>query len=287
MSLQELSDKVGITRSAIKKRLDKLVESGSIASFTIRLSAEMAGTDFSIAIIEFNSEPNENELLSRLGSMPSIVQVNKTFDNKFVLFGEYKGADGLSDYSSVLWSLPEVKSVELHPKIVVDRGGTLDLKSYHLKVLECLIENARMSISDISARSGLTPKRISKTIDQMHESRAFLFTIRWKENVPGSTEVFAKVRWNVDRVHRDNLLHWIEDEFKGKFHVAYISATEPILFFAFIVEHFTDVEPIIEEMKKSGYIQKVEPILLYSGRKFPWLRDTILKDMLSDAGFRI
>ena len=283
MSLQELSDKTGITRTAVKKRLDKLVESGSIVSYTVRLSAEMAGTDFAIAIIEFDSEPKEDEILTKLGNFPSIVQVNKTFDSRFVIFGEYKGADGLSDYSSLLWSLPNVKNVDLYPKFVGDRGGSIDLTGIHMKILTYLIEDARMSISDISAKSGLTLKRVSKTIDQMLESRAFLFTIRWRENVPGSTEVFTKVRWNVDNVNRDDLLQWLQDEFEGKFHVAYISATEPILFFAFIVQHFTDVEPIIDEMKKSGYIQKVEPILLYPGHKFPWLRDTILEDMLSNA----
>ncbi len=285
MSLQDLSEKTGITRTAVKKRLDKLIDCGAISSFNIRLSQAQAGSEMLIALLSFTDSPTDDELMEIYKDSEFIVQLNKTFDNRFIIFAEYTTPEELSKLTNSFWALDNISNVDLYTKFIMDRGGTLEFTSVHKRVLRCLLKDARMSISDIATESGLTPRRISKTIDELLESRAILFTIRWKANVAGETTVFSNIRYDASKTDHREALKWLYEEFSDKFQFAYIPATEPIIFLSLNVSHFTEMDSIKKLIVEANFVQAIDSMLIYPGRKFPQFRTMLLERFLEESGF--
>ena len=95
-SLQDLSDKLGITRTAVKKRIDRLVQTGAIAAFSVRLNLEQAGHDVAFAILSFQEAPDEAYLVEFLSDSPYISEISRTFDKRAVIIFEYPSSTELS-----------------------------------------------------------------------------------------------------------------------------------------------------------------------------------------------
>ena len=286
ISFQELSNKVGITRSAVKKRVDKLVESNVVHKFVTRLSSAITEMEYVLAILDFKSPPDEENLQLVLSKSISITQVSKTFDGRFCVFGVYFSSDELSEFTTLLWSLNDLRDVELYPKFIHDKGGVMKLTSVHMKILRCLIEDARMSISDISEKTGLTARRVAKSLEQMKESEAVHFTIRLTENIADrGTEVVTKVVWDVNKTTREEVLLYLKNEFRENYIAADPLATEPTIWISFTLNHVRGVEDITTRLLQSEFITYVDSMILYPATRFADPRTRKLDQVLTDAGF--
>ena len=286
MSYQDLSKRVGITRSAVKKRLDRLIESGVIHKFVVRLSSSMTNMEYAMAFLEFKSPPSEDDIIRALSSSPSITQVSKAFDGRYCVFGVYYSIDELSELTTLLWSLRDLKDVRLYSKFMVDRGGEMELTGVHMKILRVLMDDARMSIADISKQTGLTSRRVTKALGQMRDSGAVRFTIRVTENVSEkSTEVVTAIAWDAQQKSLDDVVHWLEDEFSENFIAADPLATEPTILVEFTVDHIRDVDMLSARLMESPFINSVESMILYPSHRFSDPRARKLDELLSESGF--
>jgi DNA-binding Lrp family transcriptional regulator len=286
LSYQELSKRVGITRSAVKKRIDRLVETNVIHEYVVRLSSEMTKMEYAFAILEFESPPDENEVLKALSRSQSITQVSKTFDKRFVVFAVYFSIDELSDLTTLIWSLEGLKDVKLYPKFMVDRGGTMELTGVHKKILRALMKNARMSIADIAKETGLTSRRVTKALGQMRDSGAVRFTIRLTENVgEKGTEVVTTVGWDAKQISLDKVMQWLQDEFHENYIAGDPLATEPIILVEFTVDHVRDVDTLSARLRKAEFITSVDSMLLFPSHRLSDPRARKLDEYLTEAGF--
>jgi DNA-binding Lrp family transcriptional regulator len=286
ISFQELSKKIGITRSAVKKRVDKLVESNVVHKFIVRLSSAMTNMEYALAVLDFKSSPDEEYVQRVLGESPSITQVSKTFDSRFCVFGVYFSSDELSELATLLWSLSDLRDVKLYPKFIHNKGGVMKLTSVHMKILRCLMEDARMSISDISERTGLTARRVTKSLDQMKESEAVHFTIRLTENIADrGIEVATKVVWDVHKTTREEVMEYLEINFRENYIAADPLATEPTIWISFTLNHVREVDEITTKLLQSEFITSVDSMILYPAIRFTDPRTRKLDQVLSNAGY--
>jgi DNA-binding Lrp family transcriptional regulator len=242
--------------------------------------------EYIFAILEFNPVPDEADLYSKLGNCPLITQVSKTLDDKYAVFGVYFSNDELSDLTSLLWGLNNLEDVTLYAKFLRDKGSTMELTRPHMKILRCLIDDARMSISSISKLTGLTPRRISNAMIEMRESGAVVFTIRLTENVTTKgTEVVTAVGWDVNKTSLENMMHWLEKEFRENYIAADSLATEPTILVEFTVKNIQEVDKISQNLLKSEFVTNVDSMLLYPSKRFSDPRVMKLDQILSEAGF--
>ena len=286
MSYRDLSDRVGISRTAVKKRIDNMVESNIIHKFTVRLSQSMTGMEYLLAILEFDSPLDEASLFSSLEESPLITQVSKTFDERFAVFGVYFTNDDLSGLTTMFWGLKNIKDVKLFPKFLRDKGGKIELTRVHMMILRCLMEDARLSVSSISELTGLTPRKVTSAMTQMRKSRAVVFTIRLTENVTSKgTEVVTVVGWDVKKTSLDEMKHYLQNEFRENYIAADPLATEPTILVEFTVMNIQDIEKISQILQESGFVTSVESLLLYPTKRFSDPRVRKLDAILSEAGY--
>jgi DNA-binding Lrp family transcriptional regulator len=282
-SLQDLSSKLGITRTAVKKRIDRLVETGSIAAFSVRLSHAEAGYDVGFAILNFSVPTTDEYLVEYLSDSELIGEIARTIDNRALIIFDYPNSSELSRITNSFRRMDNVTDVDIITNLVVDKGSTLELTGLHKKVLRCLLKDARMSISDISKESGLTPRRVSKTIQELIDSRAILFTISWVANTAGETTFVSKVYYDASKIEPRNLLKMIYPKMTDSFNYAYISGLEPFILLAFTVDHFSEGDKFQKYIMETGFVTTIDSMVTYPGFKPKNPRVTALEKLLQES----
>jgi DNA-binding Lrp family transcriptional regulator len=285
MSYQALAEKLGLTATAIKKRMDRLIETGVIEEFSIILKPAMMESDYLIALVFTDGSEDEEEFIEQIGSHLMIVQVGQlvtSVGRLYFLHCEYVGAEGLQNLGTFLRTLDSVSSIELHTTMT-QRGEKFDIKKMHLQVLKHLLEDARMQVSEISERSGLTSRRVSRAIQEMHDSNAFWFAARWNLSLGKNTEFYLKIGYDEQASRMDEIDEWLRDRFPNEYWFSFYSAMEPVLFAKFVTEHFRDAEQISRIAKNATFSKSVNVLLQYPVKKFPRLGRINIEEMIRDA----
>jgi len=219
LSYQALAEKLGLTATAIKKRMDRLIETGVIEEFSIILKPAMMESDYLIALVFTDGSEDEEEFIEHIGSHLMVVQVGQLatgVGRLYFIHCEYVGAEGLQNLGTFLRTLDSVSSIELHTTMT-QRGEKFDIKKMHLRVLKQLLEDARMQVSEISERSGLTSRRVSRAIQEMHDSNAFWFAARWNLSLGKNTEFYLKVGYDEQASRMDEIDEWLRDRFPNEY----------------------------------------------------------------------
>ncbi|OLS29841.1 MAG: HTH-type transcriptional regulator LrpA [Candidatus Thorarchaeota archaeon AB_25] len=285
-SLQNLSKISGFSANAVRKRIDSLEASGVIHSYTVWLSPLMTNEDSVIAILEFETDQLEKKLIKNLSSNPSVSKVSRLLDGRYIVFGVCFDSEELSSLTMHLRTLPGISNVEMYSRFLHYWGGKIDFTSSHRDILRCLIRDPRMPISDVAKETGLPSNEIKEIITQMRESEAVLFTINTSDVTnEESMEVLVKVQWNVGKTSNEHVLGWFQEKFASSYLGEYVSATEPTLFFNFLVNHVQEVEIVVQKTKESGLVSTIEPLILFPGTSFPDPRLRRANQLLEETGF--
>ncbi|MGY5860593.1 MAG: winged helix-turn-helix transcriptional regulator [Candidatus Thorarchaeota archaeon] len=285
LSYQALADKFGISANAIKKRMDRLQETGVIEEFSIILKPAMVGSEYLIALVSTDGSEEEEKFIDQLGSHLNIVQVGQLVTGSgrlYFLHCEYMGAEGLQNVGTFLRTMDSVTDIELHTTLTKS-GEKYEIKKLHLKVLKLLLEDARMQVSEISERTGLTARRVSRAIQEMLDSNAFWFAVRWNLSLGRSTEFYLKVRYDEQSVRMDEIDEWFRETFPLEYWFSFYSAMEPVLFAKFVTDHFRYAEKISRISKAYPHSKSIDVLLSYPVKKFPRLGRVKIVEMIKEA----
>ncbi|MFZ0569076.1 MAG: Lrp/AsnC family transcriptional regulator [Rhodomicrobium sp.] len=100
---------LGVSRATVQKRLDRLIEAGTISSFTITTNAEAEpGAVRAVMMIEIEGERSET-VLRALRRFHEVVAVHTT-NGRWDLVVELK-TDGLDTFDKALRSIREMKGI--------------------------------------------------------------------------------------------------------------------------------------------------------------------------------
>lgn len=286
LSYQTLAESLGITATAVRKRIDKMITEGVIEEFDVILKPAMLDSEYLIALIHTDGMEDEDEFIPRIGMNINVVQAGQVLTNAgrlYFVHGEYIGPKNLQDLSVFFRKLPSVISVELHT-IIISRGERFVMRNLHMRVLQCLLHDARMQISEISERTGLTARRVSRVIQEMVDSDAFWFAVRWNLSLGSNTEFYLKIKYDEKTSSRNEIEEWFKNEFPLQYWYSYYSALQPILFAKFVTNHFRDAEVVSKRTKRAPFSVSVDVLLSYPVTKFPRLGRTYLTEIIERAG---
>ena len=286
LSYQALAERLGLTANAIKKRMNRLVETGVIEEFSVLLRPAMVNSDYLIALLYTDGSEDEEALMKLMGLNLNVVQVGQVVTSVgrlYFLHCEYIGPEGLQNLSTFLRTLDSVTNCELHT-ILTQRGEVFDIKKLHLRVLKLLLKDARMQIRAIAVESGLTARRVNRAIQDMLNSNAFWFAVRWNLSFGNNTEFYLKISYNEQRSRKDEIDQWLRETFPNDYWFSYTSAMEPVLFAKFVTEHFRDAEQISLTTKNAPFSQSVDVLLSYPVKKYPRLGRIKIEEMIREVG---
>ncbi|MGY5865323.1 MAG: AsnC family transcriptional regulator [Candidatus Thorarchaeota archaeon] len=285
-SLQDLSQKTGVSANEVKKRIDKLLKLDIIHNFTTILSPLMTDENLSIAILEFDLVPSEKDILRVLSGNTSVWRVHRALEDKYVVFSVVYSDDELTESAMTFRRLKGIGRVDIYSRFMRHWGGNVELTHVHKKILRCLVKDARMSVADIARKTGLETSVVLKSINHLRESESVLFSIKATDYLKESRiEILARVQWNVGKTSQEQVSNWLETSFPTVYLREYVSVIEPTLFFNFTVNHVQEVQVVMKKAMESGIISTFTPLILFPGSVLSDPRARRLDEILTETGF--
>ena len=278
-SYQKISEKYSVSATAVKKRVEKLIQSGIIAEFIIEFNLAMIDGEFFVAVIRTDSSVIEEKFIEILGSNEMISEVGALTDGVFIVFGSYIGSEGLMKIGKFLRTQHSTIDVEIHT-LLFPKGQKFRLKNLHLRVLRCLLDDPRMPVTKIAKKTGLAARTVSRAIDEILESQAVRLSIRWNLNAADSITFLSKITWDEGKSDIDSIMQWLRNEFPVEFWEPLISADSPTMFPAFVVESLRDVEKITRKLQQADFVESVVTLIGKPSRSFYDLRRYRLEELL-------
>ncbi|MFW9812199.1 MAG: winged helix-turn-helix transcriptional regulator [Candidatus Thorarchaeota archaeon] len=281
---ERLGQKLGLSANAIRKRVENLIDDGVIIRFMVVPHNAVIDADFISIIVYTDGTEDQDDLIKQMGNHQVIHHASPLVTNEggaYHLFGQYSGIDMMSQLGQFLKEIEVVKEVKQYP-VLFPRGEKIQLSNLQLRVLECVIEDPRMSISEISKCSGLSARMTRRALTQLQDSHAVRFTVRWDINAGDNTSFWILVNWNQKLLTHERVTERLHDEFPDDYWTAFVVATEPIVFARFVVDSLQRVNEITSIVKKLDYVESAQTLVCYSSHDFQWYGERLLKDMISN-----
>ena len=300
LSLQALAHKLDLSVNGVKKRLQRLTETGIIKGYFIYPTLAMLDAESAVAILTIANSAPEEGLLDKIGASPMVYAASILSSGHVLVFADYVGTRGLSDLGAHLRQFLEVTDVELHT-IITERGAKCELKTSQLKVLKCLHDDPRMPTSQIAETTKLTPRRVRKilkdflgnggaddeffvkkqSIGDLQAAQACIyFRVIWDLNAGGATAFIVRIERREDSGTIGDVVDWLQQRFPMQFWYTYASATMPTLFNVFIIDHMREANDIIKKIHECPFAQSAKAIFGYPTKQYKGLRDLWFEEML-------
>ncbi|MGY5875014.1 MAG: winged helix-turn-helix transcriptional regulator [Candidatus Thorarchaeota archaeon] len=285
ISYESLARKFGVSSNAIKRRVGKMVECGVIEEYAVILSPAMTGAQYMMAFLHTDGSENTDLLVDHLGKYPMIVQVTRMASGSgglYQIYAEYVGPEGLSELGRFLRTTDGINDVEIHT-LLQPQGSTMELSRTHLRVLRCLLQDARMPIKDVAECTGMTARRIRRILNSLVESESVQFRVRWDLGAGGSTQFFVKTEYNQREKAHEEMDVWLEEAYPDEFWYSYASAVQPVIYANFVVDHLREVDRISREIRSKSFVAATASLISYPVKKFPRVGMARLEEMLTEA----
>lgn len=287
ISYQDLSRIIGITANAVRNRIRSLEESGVLTGYLVIPSNAFLDADLVIGFATTDGSEDPEEFLSNIVEIPETSEAGRLIcasGSMYHFAADCIGIEGLVKYRTRIESMPCVQKVEIHT-MVYKTGKRRDITNLELRVIRQLLDEPRMSISDIAQKAGLTARRVRNVIDKLVEDEVVWMAIRWTLNAGGNIEFFVRTVYDTKSVNHNQLSSWLEDTFPSEFWYSFPSAMERVVFARFVVTDFRRIEEIERIVAAAGFVDETRTMVSFGTRKSPRLGVQVLWDMVRNAGY--
>ncbi|NHJ14398.1 MAG: Lrp/AsnC family transcriptional regulator [Candidatus Thorarchaeota archaeon] len=283
ISYQNIACDIGISSNAVKKRVSKLLESGVLEGFSVMLSRAMAGSEVVFFFVRTDGSLDDEAFIKEIGSNSMVYAIMPLSIGDYIVMADCIGTKAQLDLGRILRTRRGVVDVDMHP-ILSDKGRKAEISRLQLRVLKCLLQDARMSTVGISRCSGLTTKRVRRILMDLEESKAIDFTINLNINTGESLAFLAVIKWDASVVGYAEIDGQLRTYYPHSYWFPFVCTIEPLLYGVFIVQKISDVEDVYRSLKSITGIMNVKPLVFFPNRLFKSIRVDILEETISKAG---
>jgi DNA-binding Lrp family transcriptional regulator len=282
VSYQELSRRYGISANAIRRRILNLEESGEISGYSLLLSAEMLGVHRILGILTSDGSRDEVDVMDEIGFHPGVIAAASYSNGTYALVGEYRTPDELLQMTSHLRTIDSIEKTETH-QIIQSRGAHMDLTRMHLRVLKPLISEPRLSVVEVSNKSGLTARRVRRLLGQLEESGAVKFQALVELGAKASIPFLARMTWDERKTNYQEILDMIKQKYPLAHWETYISASEPVLYSLISVEGLVQVNEVMRDLRNNEKIESVKALISMFHKFYESITRQNLLQMIEEA----
>jgi len=282
LSYQELSRRHGISANAIRRRVLNLEESGVISGYSLLLSADMLGVNRILGFLSADGSRDEIEVMDEIGNHSGVIAAASYSNGIYALVGEYRNPEELLALNSHFRSIESIEQSEIH-QIIMPRGTPIELSKMHLRVLKPLLHEPRLSVVEISNKSGLTARRVRRLLNQLEESGALRFGVLMELGAATSIPFLARVTWDERTTNYQEVRNWIAQTYPLSHWETYVSASEPIAYSLIAVKNMVEVNDVTRALRKYEKIQSVKALISKYHKFYPSITRQKLVEMIEEA----
>jgi DNA-binding Lrp family transcriptional regulator len=151
---RNIAERVGITPNAVKARVNKMISQGIIQNFVVRINPVIFGYEKECILTVrhyYNSMKEDQDIVKKLNLLGDVFVYAKQLggDSIFVLAIK----PGAEDKIGLMIDL--LKPAIVDSKFVDCKPTSMSITISDVKIIKCLLSNARMEIADIAKDVGL------------------------------------------------------------------------------------------------------------------------------------
>lgn len=282
VSYQELSRRYGISANAIRRRVLNLEESGEISGYSLLLTAEMLGVHRILGILTSDGSRDEVAVMDEIGNHSGVIAAASYSNGTYALVGEYRTSEELLGLTSHFRRIDSIENSEIH-QIIQGSGRPFELSKMHLRILKTLINEPKLSVVEISNKSGLTARRVRRLLSQLEESGAVQFRALLELGAATTIPFLARVTWDERKTNYQEVRDLISQTYPLSHWETYLSASEPVLYSLIAVEGLVEVNEVTSALRKHDKIESVKALISMFHKFYPSITRQTLLDMIKEV----
>ncbi|MFW9768752.1 MAG: winged helix-turn-helix transcriptional regulator [Candidatus Thorarchaeota archaeon] len=296
LSNQALARKFNLSSNTVKNRISKLREQEVITGFGTIVSMEMLGAEHVCGVISTDGTEQVVEFMKQVAKQQIVCEIYRTSDMRYEYWAMVSGASEALGLEKYLEEIRGVIDVEIRPVVFVfpnkspdyylnTRGKKVTFTQHQLRVLRCLYQDARMPVSQIARKTGFTPRRVRKVLQELQEGGGVHMTAGYNIFALGDMEYRLKIHFDDIKISGENLIMDLYRKYPNEFWWSSITTNEPIVDVGLIIDRPGRGVFIIQDLKRSAFIKSIEDYVSYPrvvGNILPLRRK--LEEILIETG---
>ena len=172
---RNIASAVGITPSAAKERINKMVSNGVIQNFIVLINPVIFGYEKLCILIVKNIDKmiKEQDIFKKVSLLGDIFGISKNLEGDAILILYVRNL--AQNKVGILIDL--LKPVTLEALFATYRPVTMKILSSDLEIMKCLLSDSRMLSKDIAKKTSLSPKTVARRLEKMRENHILEFSI--------------------------------------------------------------------------------------------------------------
>ncbi len=280
VSYRELARELGVTCPTIKNRVDKLTDTGVIEGFTVEISHETLDISWVLAEITTDFTENRASLVKQLGGHESVRDVYIVGSREYVVLAEIAVPEGLYEFGKFIRSLDGVQNVNaipirqlpsktiMGPCKYVSRGRKAKFNKSQLRVIENLVHNGRLSLADLSDRTGYSSKKLRKILSSVVSSEGANFTIRFNPSSNHAISFLLYLHFDESVATPQDVIEWFQTYFPLQYWISGLFVNQPTIVSILTAENLSEIEIMIRAIKNTDFHIEVKAQVAFHIEKF-------------------
>jgi len=258
VSYRNISLTVGLTPNAVKSRVNKLISSGIIKDFIVRVNPAIFGyeKEYSLTIQNIGKMDKEDNVINNLNLLGEVLVYAKQLGGLSICVLAIKGG---SEYKIGLMGDVLKPAVIEKTMLVNYKPVSAKIQSSDLKVIKCLFSNPRIQIKDISKKTSLSVRTMTRWFEKMKENRILEFTIlRDMSSIHLVGYIEFALIINVAKSLYQNVVNRIYQEMEEYLLFMPNIYNNDVIFAVFFCANINTVDRILTKLQVYDGIQKIE-----------------------------
>ena len=176
ISYRNISSIVDLTPNAVKIRVNKMISSGIIKEFVVRVNPSLFGyeKEFSLTIRNIDSKIKEDNIIDKLSLFGEILVFAKQLGGSCICILAAK-----KESEEKIRIIDDLMKPAIVEKTIFADYSVPSMKIYtsDLKIIKCLLSNPRTQIENIAKETSLSTKTITRWFEKMKKTHIVQFTI--------------------------------------------------------------------------------------------------------------
>lgn len=175
-SLKSIAEELGITGTAVAKRIEGMVSEGVVKSFEVTFDPALLRLNVCIANVYLKGRYITSEIISELERIQEIYFVTSSMNGTLTLMFYYESGEDLEMITEKIGMLKPVSRIETS----IPRSHSIRdefLSKLDWKLINSLNHDARKKNHKIAMELGVSTKTIKRRIDRLLKSGVVSFTV--------------------------------------------------------------------------------------------------------------
>jgi len=275
LTFRELAEITSMSVSSIHKRIQNLIDDGTINAFIVRPT--MISLKGLWLLASGSSSAKSMDLVSQeLGNHESIYIVSIA-SGKYLYIGAYlRNISELQEFTSFLIMASQISDPTIGIINIPYITTPETLSSVDFKILKTLNRDSRKSLTEIGEDVGISAKTVRRRLDRMIENNLAFFTIEWTPKSENNFVTIFHIYLNDGTDINSTIQHIYQKYAQNVVYCLTYSNIPKYITMHTWAKTSIDTQKIQEELQTEGFKDVIPRIILYGNYYDCWV-DQLLR----------